>query len=379
MASQSPEKTEQSCRVLHLLQGLAVGGLEKTVLELVSQSRANGHDDRLLLYDTPGNRADADLNAGNVPWDFLGRRPGFDLRFARRLSRYLIEHPAQVLHAHNDTALFYGALALSLNLSCRTRLVATFHNAPAHPTWRARVLTRWAAARADQVIAVSGELQQRLLATGWVRNCRVIINGVDTDSYSPHGQRDDWRAHFGLPENTILIGHIGRFDANKRQQDLIEAVRIARSSIPQIALICVGQGARLAELQQQLKGEDRIWLIPRVSDVAAFLRELDLFVLCSQHEGTPLALLEAMSCGRAVIATAVGGIPEILGNEMNQCGAQVMPANPSELAAAIVKLGCSQDQRKALGEAARRRIIEAFSAAKMVSRYEEIYRSVIHQ
>ena len=98
-------------------------------------------------------------------------------------------------------------------------------------------------------------------------------------------------------------------------------------------------------------------VIKRVINVAAFLRELDVFVLCSDHEGCPRALLEAMACKKPVVATAVGGIPEILGN----CGLLVPPRHPGLLAQAIGQMCDSHELRHRFGEAAHRRVLESFT------------------
>lgn len=373
---QGPPDDGTGCRVLHLLQGLAVGGLERVVLQLAARSRRHGYDDRLLLYDTPAGRGAADLEAGGVPQEFLPRRPGVDWGFAVRLRDYLRARRVQVLHAHNDTALFYGALAL-LAGARGVRLVATLHNAPSHPTWRARLLTRWAAAQAAHVAVVSDELLARLRAGGWLKDGTVIPNGVDADEFAPLGAVDGWRERLALPRTALLVGHVGRLDENKRQADLLDAARLARRVLPQLYVVFAGQGPLLPDFERRAAGEEFVRFVPRVGDVAAFLRELDLFVLCSRHEGAPLALLEAMACARAVVATRVGGIPQIVGEGEAGAALLVPPGDPQALGEALVAIGRSPDLRRDLGARARARVLAAFSAEQTWLSYEAVYRRAV--
>jgi L-malate glycosyltransferase len=360
-------------RLLHVLSGLEVGGKERVALRLAGRARREGLDHRLVLFDAPFRGEELDFDPGEVPVHFLPRRPGVDARFVVALARLFRSLQVEVVHAHNDTAIFYACAAASLVGLRRPGVCGTFHTAPGHSTRGARLLTRWAARRAT-VTAVSPDLARLVVGEGWVRRCESIVwNGVDLEEFTPEGPRGGWRERLGVPGGAILVGHVGRFDPVKRQEDLLDAILRLERRDPSVMCVLVGQGPSFQELQARAAGVRSLRLVPRVVDVASFLRELDVFVLCSEREAAPLVLLEAMACGRAVVATEVGGIPEILTDGSGAlCGRLVPPRSPQRLAEAIAEVAADPALRAKLGGDARRRA-EDFSAEREWSEYSRLY------
>jgi L-malate glycosyltransferase len=359
-------------RVLHVMQGVRVGGMEKGVLQQLSLARAAQHNDSLLLFDTPPNDPAWDYDMTDTPWQFLQRRPGFDWRYVAQLRRHLRLHRPHIVHAHNDTALCYAALALWGLPPTAPRLIGSFHNYPAHPSPRSRLLSRWAAGRCAVVTAVSHELAARLQHESWVSHIEVILNGIDTDQFQPTGPSANLRAALGCSNHTLLVGHIGRFDANKRQHDLVAAMQLMAPASLDVRLLMVGEGPLRTQVQAACGNDSRITLRPRVMDIPAWLRALDVFVLCSLHEGTSRALLEAMACARAVIATAVGGNCQLLRDDgEGPCGLLVPAQSPEALVRAIGTLAQSPQLRSEMGQRARRRVLASHTARATAGCYEE--------
>ncbi|MEM7305494.1 MAG: glycosyltransferase family 4 protein [Planctomycetota bacterium] len=362
--------------LLHVLSGLEVGGKERIALELARRGRALGHDHRLLLFDTPFRGTDVDFDPGDVPVTFLPRGPGLDGRFALRLARLLRREGVDAVHAHNDTAVFYASLACRLAGRARPVCCGTFHTYPGHDTPAARRLTRWSTRWADDVTAVSVPLGERLVASGWIRGFQPVWNGIDTDAFHPAPRPGDraWRGELLAADDAVLVGHMGRLDPIKRHVDLVEAARGLADERPELTFALVGQGPELDTVRAAAQGLKQVRFVPRVEDVAAFFRALDVFVLCSSYEAAPRVLLEAMACGCPVVATAVGGIPAMLGaDEGEPAGVLVAPERPAELAAALRELAASPERRVELGERARRRAL-AFSSEHEWRQYAELYR-----
>jgi len=340
-------------RIVHLLSGLQIGGKERAALRLARRAMLDGCRAALVLYDTPFRSAELDFDPGDVPTIHLKRGPGVDLRFARRLARQLRELGARVVHAHNDTALFYAVLAAMLALPRRVRVVASFHAWPSQGGRGARWLTR-AAGTVASVAAVSEDLAALLVRAGWLGRCAVIPNGVDTDRFSPCGPTDHWRDRLGVGERDFLVGHVARFDPIKRHTDLLEAATWLAQARARIVLVLVGQGPLLNEMRSRAAGLPNVRFVAHVADMPPLLRSLDAMVLCSAHEGTPLALLEGMACGLPVVATAVGGVPHLL----RDAGSLVPPRDPHELTRALAALAADPALRARLGNAARRRSLD---------------------
>ncbi|MCI0591348.1 MAG: glycosyltransferase family 4 protein [Gammaproteobacteria bacterium] len=363
--------------VLHLLQGLRIGGMEKGTLQLATRARRLGADHRLAVFDSCFRDTDQDFDPGIVPVTFVRRRAGTDFRFPFSLASTIDEWKPQIIHTRNATALFYASIAVQL-LKPKPRLIGTFDTYPSHATRSARLATHFASVFADALTAVSDELCSRLTKERWLTRCEVIWNGVDTDEFSPCGLRMGVRTMLHVPEDYILVAHIGRFDTIKRHIDLVKAVDILKSlSIPEFRVIMVGDGPTRSQIQALTAGSD-IEFLTSIRDVAAFLRESDILVLCSEHEAAPRVLLEAMAVGVPVIATGVGGIPTMLCANGDTCGIIIPPARPDALANAISKLATSPVLRRRLADRARSRVLSTFTADREWSEYAAIYRRVMY-
>ena len=255
----------------------------------------------------------------------------------------------------------------------RVRLIATFHTWPSYPSRGARIATRWAASRAEFLVAVSDELSDRLLATGWIPSCLTIWNGVDSEDFQPDGPDDGWRERLGVHANGSLIGHVARFDPIKRHDDLLDAAILLRERLPGAIFAMVGQGTTLSHIQARARGCPSVRFIGQISNMAAFLRSLDVFVLCSTHEAAPLAMLEAMACHRAIVATSVGGIPAILRDADGAlCGELVPACNPPALAQSIEMIVLDPLRRRALAARAHCRAAD-FTFAREWNSYASLY------
>jgi L-malate glycosyltransferase len=361
-------------KVLHLIGQIEIGGLERAALKLARRGRTLGAEHSLLLFDKPFRSEEIDFAPGEVPVHFIPRGRGVDWRFAARLARFLSDSGAEIIHAHNDTAIFYGAAA-ALIARTRVSLIGTFGTRPGHATAGARVLTRWATGRAAYIVAVSQELNDWLIAAKWSHKCITIPGGVDLAMFTSHGPTGEWRRKLQIPDDALLIGHLGRFAAIKRHADMFEAARLLEAADPRIFFLFAGDGPLFREFSERAANMPRVRVVPSVKDVPALLRSLDMFVLYSAHEGCPQAMLEAMACGRAIIASDVGGIPEVLEAEGgNPVGLTIPPFRPDLLAEQIRRLASDKDLRTGLGQRAQLRA-RAFSFDKEWDQYAALYDS----
>jgi L-malate glycosyltransferase len=364
-----------AAKILQLLSRFEIGGAERAVIRLASRGLNEGMPHKLLSFDKPFRSESVDFSPGRVTTEHIQRQAGIDIRFAWKLARRLAELDVDVVHAHNDTAIFYAALAIAIGKTKGTSLIATFRNWPSHATGGARAATRWATGRAAATVAVSDELNTRLVESGWARRCRTIWNGVDLGEFSPNGDTEEWRSRLRVPENAILVGHVGRFDPIKRHADLFDAAAALQSTEPGIYFAFAGNGPLFETFRQRARALPNTVLLSNIKDVASFLRSIDIFVLCSVHEGAPQALLEAMACARAIVATRVGGIPHMIeANGPCPAGRLIPPSRPDLLAAEIMRLARDRALRDRLARAAARRA-EAFSFDREWAQYAALYRA----
>ena len=233
--------------------------------------------------------------------------------------------------------------------------------------------------RAAEVITVScGNLQQLYDRFGLPAATGMVIhNGRPDAFFAPRSEtaRQQVRNELRIPPHGVVCLTVGRFDTSKGYQYQLAAFHWLRQSPawPGLFFVWVGDGAsvnRLPQLVRLLRADDKVRILRNRSDVPALLDAADIFVLPSQFEGMPLAILEAMAKGLPVVATAVNGIPEALGDA--GCllpDPRKEPALPEQLAAAIAGFALDASRRRALGHAGRERAQALFHEAPMVERY----------
>lgn len=334
-------------RVAHLTASLETGGRERTVAQLCT-SRA---DDIVVTFEA--DRPLAPFASHLKPHTLDRTNADFPNRLRQTLSCEI-----DIVHAHGPIAAVYAERARPQNV----RLIVTIH-ADLRSDWRAAMPIWQALRQADAVSAVSGNLAGQVVRFTR-RPCEIIPSAIDVTGFGGEAKPERRGA-------ALQVGTAGRLHPVKRQGDLISAVRMAGRDI---ALVIAGTGAEYESLFAQARGGNCRFL-GAVRDMTAYYRALDLFVLCSAHEGTPLALLEAMAASLPCIATRVGGIPEIARGECDGVSL-VPPRRPDLLAQTIRRLADSPEKRRRMAAAARRRAA-TFDLPTQQSRYQSLYRAAL--
>lgn len=210
--------------------------------------------------------------------------------------------------------------------------------------------------------------------------CVGIPNGVDTDLFVPpdaeHPADARWR--FGADHVALLVGHISEV---KGHSTFLRAAALVAQTLPSSAFVLLGgestdHGARgrYEALARDLGIADRVHFLGRRDDVADIVRACDVMVLPSRDEGLPIAVLEALACGRPVVATPVGGVPEAVDDHV---GRLVRPDDPEQLAGVLTSLFAARAQRAAMGEAARQRACEQFSSRRFREQIDTLYQALL--
>jgi glycosyltransferase involved in cell wall biosynthesis len=235
--------------------------------------------------------------------------------------------------------------------------------------------------RADAYVTLTREIEDELVAFGLGGvPFRRIPNGVDSAAFclAPPAEQATLRAASGLPTDKVLCAFVGRLTRQKNPDVLLEAW--ARCATSRMHLVLIGDGPLRADLERRrshLLSISGVTFTGAVSDVRAFVRAMDIAVLPSEAEGISNAMLEAMACGLPVVATDVGGVREVLGND-GKAGRVVPAGSAAALAEAISTLAASPALRRELGAAARSLIEDRYDmrrvAAQYLSLYEELAR-----
>lgn len=285
-----------------------------------------------------------------------------------------------VLHAHQLFPTGYATAIIARNLGIPSVCTAHGSDVHTHPL-RNRGIARYtqAALRTiDRVVAVSQDLAERIVRLE-ARSAptTVVYSGIDPRRFTINGERLGLRSKLGLPERGVGICFVGRLVATKGVIELLDAFRTLRGRGLDVWLVLVGSGplqGALASAAREFGGRLVIAGSMPHDRVPDYLRAADVFALPSHGEGVPVAMLEAMACGLPVVATAVGGIPEVMLDEST--GFLVRNVRDGELAERLARLVSNKGLRDEMGRAARLRIDEAFhwnhGAVKLCELYSEL-------
>lgn len=267
-------------------------------------------------------------------------------------------------------------------MDCRIPLVSTAHGWAQGSGPKVSLynwLDRLALKRMQGVVGVSEALVQQLRGAGITqRKIWRIPNGIRVWGEDCERQTTPKNAVNGSTHNRIVLGAVGRLAPVKGYASLLTAMQELVRQYPHCELIIAGDGPMKQELEFL---RDRLGLRQFVhfagffENMEEFFRRIDVFLMSSLSEGLPMALLEAMACGKACIASEVGGIPEILSSP--DLGVLVPPAQPSAMAEAILSVIRDESGRALMGEKARRVVLQRFSVERMAAKYLEFYHQIM--
>jgi glycosyltransferase involved in cell wall biosynthesis len=345
--------------------------LEQIVRDLALGLAARGHDPGVFCTTKLGRHAD-DLRQARIQvWQCAEHK----LRvLPTTLIARLIRFAPDVIHAHGGA---WRPAAIAAMLFRSTPLIYTEHGRePDTPSWRTTI-ERWIARRTERITAVSTAAAVELRRSLRLRAAPdVIPNGVEPPIIRD-GAREELRREFGIASEDVLALTVGRLEKVKDHALLIQAFASIADEVPKVRLAIAGDGSLRAVLREQaarLGLQNRIWLLGYRTDVSDWLRAADLFVLSSAREGLPLSLLDAMSHRLPAVATAVGGIPEVL--EGAQAGVLVPHGDADALGNAIARLARDSGLRAEMGSRAQQWVTN-FSRPKMIDAYCALYGSVV--
>lgn len=369
-------------RILHVITRLVVGGAQENTLLSVRGLQKLGHRVELAAGPETGPegllRVPEDIPFHRIPSLVREIRPAADVRALWDLYR-LMRRGYDVVHTHTSKAGVLGRIAArwaGVPLVVHTPHGHVYHGYGGRLrscffVWVERLLAPWA----DSLVALTESERQEHLRNrvGTPEQWHVIPSGVEVERYQqPTPLR---RADVGVPEHVFLMGCVARLVPVKGIEDAIEAVARLVDLNPPVHLILVGDGPQrkaLVELAQARGVGDRVHFLGLRRDVPAILPLLDLFVLPSRNEGMGRVIVEAQAAGVPVVATRVGGIPDLVGEE--RTGRLVPPATPAALAAAVRSLHGDRETFLRMKDATQGRVVGHFSAEAMVAALDRLYR-----
>jgi sugar transferase (PEP-CTERM/EpsH1 system associated) len=366
-------------RVLHLITELNIGGAEKALARLLAHLNRDRFTPTVACLYGGDSPIANEVRALDIPVLDLGMTAKWRWDALWRLYHLLRrEHPmilhTWMIHANVVGRVLGQMVGVPIIITSR-RNVNIGGNAREY-------INRWTASLGDRAIAVCELARQVEIERTGVPSEHVvtIYNGVDVGQFSDSSPQSAAQIlkTFGIPTDAPLVGSVGRFRPQKGYADLLVAMKQVKENAPNARLLLVGGGELQADLEAKVLslGLDGVVTFAGIrADVPEILAVLDVFVLSSLWEGMPNAILEAMAAGLPVVATAVGGTPDVVVDGVT--GFLVPPRDPSALAKALATLVRDPDLRRRMGQAGRERVLQHFSVERMVERTQNLYEQLL--
>ncbi len=364
---------KRKINVIHLVEELTIGGLEKVLASIVLNLNKKKFNVSVWCLREGGYFADKLVKEGidvKILHIYTSRNP----LSIYKLYRLLKIHQFDIIHTHAYSAGIIGRISAFLAgvpvIISHNHSIYDFYNRYYHLVeWILSLIT-------DRVICISEEVNRFTNETQRINSRKLITihNGIDDDCAVIENRGSDLKNELGISLNHSVIGTIAHLEEHKGHKYLLEAASLLLSSKRDISFLFVGEGTlkeKLKKLCVDLKIENNIIFVGERSDISEILFSIDIFVLPSLREGLGLAILEAMACGKPVIATNVGGIPEIVKDGVS--GILVPPKDPKSLYRAMSDLLDDREKCEEMGRFGKRVYDESFRARTMVGKIEDLY------
>jgi glycosyltransferase involved in cell wall biosynthesis len=372
------EEHDDLTRVAWLIKGLGPGGAERLLVTTAAAlDRARFSIE--VFYLLPNKRhlsaAFRELGISTTCFDVRDER---DLRWVVNLRRVLGKKHFDIVHSHSPYVASFARLsARSLPRRSRPRLVTTEHN----PWTTFKPTTRFANALtsplSDATIAVSEEVRMSM-SPRMRRRSETLTHGIDVDAAcAQRGARGDVRRELGVDDGVFLVGTVANYHPKKDWPTLLRAARRAHERNDSIRFCLIGQGpleAQVKSLYAQLDLHDFVILAGYRPDAVRLMAAFDAFILASRWEGMPVALMEACALSLPIVATSVGGIPEMF--RAGRDALLVQPGDPEALAAAVVTLAADTELLASLRHASTC-LAPRFDVRRAAKRIEQIYNGLL--
>jgi sugar transferase (PEP-CTERM/EpsH1 system associated) len=365
-------------KILHLIYRFDVGGMEKVMADTINALPKYTH---IIITLTQATAESRKLINDDIEIFEINKKEGNDFNSWKLLYKLLRKLKPQVLHSYNLPTLEYQLIGFICRIPLRIHAEhGRYASDPLGKSRKYRLYRKIMNPLIHFWVPVSMDLAEWLKHYISIPQSKIqlIYNGINTDYYAPDEKDNSGRylESFSSADD-IILGTIGRLDPVKNQKLLIEAFAYIIESRPQlkrrIKLAIIGSGPLKDQLSEQIRSlnlEKSVWLPGPRSDIKKLLSAFDMFILPSIAEGIPMTILEAMSMAKPVIASNVGGIPEII---KPGTGILVTSNNTKELSQAVLSLLDNMESCYRMGELARHHVLHNFSLKTMIEKYNNLY------
>ena len=363
--------------ILYVIAQLGAGGTERQILSLLRGLDRSLYDPEVVTF-TPGGALESAFREA-CPLQVMPKSPATEARVFLALAERVRRTRPAIVHTSLFPANWRGAIAAAL--SARPLFIASVRNMGAWMGPGRRFVEGMVLRSADAVIVNSEAVARDLVVNAGARRStiRVVPNGVDLDLYRPPRDGEgDLCEELWSDRGSECVGAVMSLTSKKNPFLLVEAARRVVAARPGTRFFIAGEGPLRFEIERRISGAGlagRVQLVGLRSDVPELLRSIDLLALPSDREGLPNVVLEAMATGLPVVATAVGGTPEIVREGLT--GRLVPPGDPETFARAIVEILSEPGASSRMGQEGRRVAISEYGLGTMVERTQALYSDLL--
>ncbi|MFD3000888.1 glycosyltransferase [Pontibacter toksunensis] len=362
----------EKVKVLHIIKSLGRGGAEMLLPETLKYHDKDKFEFHYIYFLPWKDQVvkPIERNGGKVTCLSTSNNIGISLKVPALVS-YIRRHNIQLVHCHLAWAGIAGRVAARL---AGVPVIYTEHNNFSSYHILTKVMSRLTLPLNDLTIAVSADAEQASKQVVAHHKLQLVLNGVDTVAFQRGTHATDLRQRLGIPEDHIIVATVAVFRKQKRLDNFVKVAAGIATQNEKVSFVLIGDGPEKATVEEQAKQsglEGRIYFEGLQHNVKPYFEITDIYLMTSDYEGLPIALLEAMSMACAPVATNVGGIPEVV--EDGVSGLLSPAGDVAGLQEQVETLIHDKNRRLEIASYARKRIEQHFSMKKMVQELEAIY------
>jgi glycosyltransferase involved in cell wall biosynthesis len=362
-------KAAEPVRVMQVTWGLVAGGAEMYAFTVAANLNEKIFRSFLCAIDK-GGALEPEIKSKGIPYFVMNRRQGIDLKLMWRLYRLFKAHKIRVVHTHHFNQLFYSVLGAKL---AGARIVHMEHSVEFLKRKRLALALKFLSRFCDKVLAIGSDGTRALKELAGIpeRKLEIIRAGVDPANYAE--SKSAARAALGFSQTEKIVVIVARLFPEKNHKLLLEAFAEVVRQVEKARLVIVGDGVEERNIREEIQSlnlSQQVTMLGVRRDVARILAASDAFVLSSDREGLPIAVLEAMAAAKPVVATAVGDLPLVVKD--GETGRIVPAKNSQALARALVEILGDEKKAMKMGKNALQAVDE-YSLQTMIAKFEALY------
>ncbi len=371
----------EKIKLAHIINYMSPAGKEIGIVKLLNKLDSVQFESTLIVTDKVYDLLNLDTN--KVRLIELKKKKGNDFSLPYRLSKLFKEEHFHIVHTHAWGTLVEGILAAKI---ARVPIIIHGEHGTFHKDFKRKVVQKLFFNWADYLLTVSEVLADEISATIGIKRAKLhaILNGVDVEKFAPNEQqRMFYRKEHKFTDKDFIIGTVGRPKPVKNQQLMIRALKELLPKFPSAHFVIIGdtplnsQKGYLRSLAEKLGVNDHVHFLGVKQDIPGYLNMFDLFVLPSLSEGCSNVLQEAMATGLPIVASNVGGNPELIHHEENGLLFDVHDLN--DFVSQLIRLMKDKNLREKYGQNARQSAVRDFSLQTMISAYSDFYINTMKQ